>query len=886
MIRICRAEDGEIFQTTATVEDIGSVGSLETFLHTQTGIEEDAIQAYLPDGRILRNENVQDLGGVQDQTIFVFNKYYIHKDVDEAMKLLHLQPTLQPPIEGILRPSELAASFRRVTSAHREAISRTLDSMRYQQSALRVASSSLDRHVLDVTHVFNDVAASARQELDRQACLIASVDTDIAMVSRVQIHRDFIPPAILRAMGAPHCAGAHVGEDTMKGSFLRVEETMKRLVDGATGVRQVLSDTILLDEAERLDQLSLKLDVRVSEAVYIANGPAAHAEALLQELKNTLTEQCLRVLSQINTLNEDLVSLLADLTDLQATISAKNTFSDIQRLHDLIYITVPQLLRYISEVMANFSAAEHEHRQAFRDEVHGKLPFDLIGMDNNVPSISCSLSVGSDTDGPYTLEPPDIDNLLRILEGLEQWAPSLKDGDIALVNIQELWNHHFSIILPASTREILDNDRRKDMLEEECRTLRAEIAHLREQFRNAGDEHERAERLERELNQAHAQIENEAAGRRALEGRYDKLLSIVERQREALGIALSEATGNTKTPDSLRRQEQVVQASENAKISALAAGKRDRAKGRTLLEIRGKSLRSSGEVRVLDEDSATRIDFRARASRAMGADQEKGRSLRVQASRHDGKLNLGDQFAEAGLGAESQAEWDLRDSELEDKLEEANGLIAQLLEISDRYRTTYLEALEISQDAVSHPSTLRLERLNEPRTLLPSPFVDPSDSAGAIEILRSFDHDHFLEAIKKTGSTIRKWQKQCKEYRERSKGKISFRNFSKGDLALFLPTRNTSSKPWAAFNVSNPHHFLKVTGSLVEQLKTREWMVGRITSITEHVVDLNVPDGNPYGLGDSVKYYTLEIEELTLRTQKHRGGTSPAPAETSDAPVE
>jgi autophagy-related protein 11 len=79
------------------------------------------------------------------------------------------------------------------------------------------------------------------------------------------------------------------------------------------------------------------------------------------------------------------------------------------------------------------------------------------------------------------------------------------------------------------------------------------------------------------------------------------------------------------------------------------------------------------------------------------------------------------------------------------------------------------------------------------------PPVDPSDPAGAIEILRSFDHDHFLEVIAKASSTIRKWQKQCKEYRERAKSRISFQNFAKGDLALFLPTRSTSM-PWAAFN--------------------------------------------------------------------------------------
>ena len=40
--------------------------------------------------------------------------------------------------------------------------------------------------------------------------------------------------------------------------------------------------------------------------------------------------------------------------------------------------------------------------------------------------------------------------------------------------------------------------------------------------------------------------------------------------------------------------------------------------------------------------------------------------------------------------------------------------------------------------------------------------------------------------------------------------------------------------------VSFPHYFLKATGHLAEQLKTREWIVARITSITEGVVDFKV----------------------------------------------
>jgi hypothetical protein len=44
-------------------------------------------------------------------------------------------------------------------------------------------------------------------------------------------------------------------------------------------------------------------------------------------------------------------------------------------------------------------------------------------------------------------------------------------------------------------------------------------------------------------------------------------------------------------------------------------------------------------------------------------------------------------------------------------------------------------------------------------------------------------------------------------------------------------------------SVSFPHYFLQATGHLAEQLKTREWIVARMTSITEHVVDHDVSLG-------------------------------------------
>jgi hypothetical protein len=43
------------------------LGSLELFLQQETGVPEEAVLAYLSDGRMLRSDNVRELAGAQDQ---------------------------------------------------------------------------------------------------------------------------------------------------------------------------------------------------------------------------------------------------------------------------------------------------------------------------------------------------------------------------------------------------------------------------------------------------------------------------------------------------------------------------------------------------------------------------------------------------------------------------------------------------------------------------------------------------------------------------------------------------------------------------------------------------------------------------------------------------
>ncbi|RIA85023.1 autophagy-related protein 11-domain-containing protein [Glomus cerebriforme] len=92
-----------------------------------------------------------------------------------------------------------------------------------------------------------------------------------------------------------------------------------------------------------------------------------------------------------------------------------------------------------------------------------------------------------------------------------------------------------------------------------------------------------------------------------------------------------------------------------------------------------------------------------------------------------------------------------------------------------------------------------------------------------------------------------KFQQESKLNREKyrrahqeSKEKIAVRNFKKGDFALFLPTRNSTAKPWAAFNINCPHYFLRATDTINSQIRNRDWIVSRIVDITERIVDIKV----------------------------------------------
>ncbi|KAL1660395.1 hypothetical protein GGF50DRAFT_106476 [Schizophyllum commune] len=1054
MLQICRAEDGQTFQVQAGVRDIERLGSLELFLQQETGVEQDAVLAYLTDGTRLMNANLRELAGANDQTIFVFNKYYLDYELKEVLRGLHVEPPLQPPIEDTIiaatppfRTSQLAESYLQTGHAHVEQVRAIVASIHTQHDATRIASSNLDRNLLQITNAFEGVAAVARRELSRQAALLDGLQADLDLIARVRIHLEFVSTGMRKAITEgekPRTLGDYVSNVKMRQvadtcarthnelqeKFAAVEGDIAELRAGADAVRALANETELSNEAEACFQRAKELYEKITDCAGSLERPGTDSDGILQEhkqldfalrheveiiadLKNKSTAHCIDALRRIGAVNNDLVKTPQKLSDLQTSLRGKNSFSHIQRLHSMLYAygaTVIEIVRRkefarffyqraqsILEVMAKLSSSERKRRQAYRSEVHGQLPFSLKGMDDPVPSIDFSPS-GS-TESVYSLEREDVEGLFAVLEDLEHYSRSSNDAK-ALEAVQQcradldklvakmdglesgfdriaersllsasrlsLSRKQSATVDEHAYQELAEQLRlqqeaqaqRDEEHRQERERLQAELQQTKRDLRDAEEsyasERERADELERQLFQARAEADSEVAARQMLEQRNAELRADAEKHADELSRALGEATAQSRAAEALK-QELAHANAAYAEMRALEARTSERLAQVT--DEQSTMLANLEASRERGEDLETQIREARKENddihRALeDAQREKDRLLRSQASEHDRFIK--DQRAEADgdravwerelhelqnsyrqldrhvkdlqsaldvsrsdameLRATLQrtenalklTEHDLRQSRVseatlrdtlqsgksshhtvEQELEDKARLVAQLLDVALAFRSAHLKALAAAQKMTAHPHSskgadglaesafsppLRHSIIGQPEE--PSP-IDPSDPAAALEVLRTFDHDHFLEAIQKMGSTIRKWQKQCKEYRERAKGKISFRNFAKNDLALFLPTRNSVSKPWAAFNVSFPHYFLHATGQLAQQLQSREWIVARITSITERVVDHTDPTSNPYGLGDGVKYYMLEVEDWTQQTKRRVSAKNP-----------
>lgn len=91
--------------------------------------------------------------------------------------------------------------------------------MHYQHSALRIASSALDLHVLTISDVFDGISATAQRELKVQSELLAGVDADLSIAGRVMVHKEFMSAAarqVLEQQGHGRSLAEYVNHAKMK----------------------------------------------------------------------------------------------------------------------------------------------------------------------------------------------------------------------------------------------------------------------------------------------------------------------------------------------------------------------------------------------------------------------------------------------------------------------------------------------------------------------------------------------------------------------------------------------------------------------------------------------------------------------------------------------
>ncbi|WBW74016.1 autophagy associated protein kinase regulator Atg11 [Schizosaccharomyces osmophilus] len=128
-------------------------------------------------------------------------------------------------------------------------------------------------------------------------------------------------------------------------------------------------------------------------------------------------------------------------------------------------------------------------------------------------------------------------------------------------------------------------------------------------------------------------------------------------------------------------------------------------------------------------------------------------------------------------------------------------------------------------------------------------------------------HDYVVNVLSEAHNNELRWKREFQSNRDKalkaileSQTKVSLRNFKQGSLALFLPTRRhmQGQRIWAAFNVNAPNYYLKIQNN--SKINAREWVVGRITTIEDHVADGTIDKWLKLPMG-TVWHYVDVIDE-------------------------
>ena len=463
-----------------------------------------------------------------------------------------------------------------------------------------------------------------------------------------------------------------------------------------------------------------------------------------------------------------------------------------------------------------------------------------------------------------SIAPEDLDSLVETIEELAQQSAS------RLTEVEGALNAARADVAALETRLVSQIEETSDLKERlgseelEVFSLREDLAKQRQQLSETETE------LETERNQ-HSQLRSEFANGKA---NSDSLRSLLTEKEQDIAnmmdkIAGLEAEINDLESSRVQIQREHVETQQNMERTL----SNQEADHKSLL-LQLESQLQERQARLDDLQNAHHDLTEAFETRALRAEQ-------VSVRLYNLKNSLGRLLEQVGFTVSKQG-----DTMVFQRTSKAATASAILSEPSSMFRSVSASLpAQSAFDAAADSDLPRWATKGDPGT-------ESQQFATFMHDIISFEPESFTEAITKRikdiDHTARKCFKDARAYRDKYKRvqneaneKITVRAFKEGDLALFLPTRNQATKPWAAFNVGYPHYFLREQDS--HRLPGRDWLLARISKIEPRVVDLSrsmnglrssgdgasevavsFDDENPFELSDGLRWNLVDAAEEKL----------------------
>lgn len=101
-------------------------------------------------------------------------------------------------------------------------VEHTSSTISRQHEALRIASHTLDLHVLAITDAFEVFAANARRQLGKQSLLLAAVDSNLEAIGKTKIHSEFLSATVRKAIETGESKNRTLGDYVSTAKMIQV----------------------------------------------------------------------------------------------------------------------------------------------------------------------------------------------------------------------------------------------------------------------------------------------------------------------------------------------------------------------------------------------------------------------------------------------------------------------------------------------------------------------------------------------------------------------------------------------------------------------------------------------------------------------------------------